>query len=547
MKVKKKNVLFLLIDACEYSMFESDALTKLIVPNIHSLINKGYVRPIHSNGMITQIAMPSILTQTYPFDNGGFDYGIRDREKSVVEILKENGYHTHFVYSHDLTGPQRCYERGFDVLRGLYNHSRIIETYVRLILQSKIKLVEEKLLMKKEVLEYTSKHFDKVLRHAEWPGDSINSFLLPKCLCVPSRKKSLLIRAERELLKKDPSAIYEKLKILPYNMYERYLGQDIRIIEKKRFKRSVKNLTKKINLRNKINLIVRRLFKEGFFLIPNIITAVASEILKSAFDIIKNTKNPWFLMIHLFDVHDGGKTSRHINFLNKLKYMPRLLKIRKQFQSHREPWKDLSLIYVDAQIGKFIKKLKKKNMLQDTLIVVASDHGGGWDYNRGHIGMMSFGFRTYYERIKVPFIISPTKRIPVDKGLYDSMSISATLLDELGIEPHSSFKGCSLYENGKTAAIVENVGRGNCDLSNRNMYFTITTTTHKLMLSVEDKILKPERLFDIKKDPKEYKDLISFKTSKEIVVKLIDELYKYRGEILKKLDVKWQPKEWMEN
>ena len=39
------------------------------------------------------------------------------------------------------------------------------------------------------------------------------------------------------------------------------------------------------------------------------------------------------------------------------------------------------------------------------------------------------------------------------------MSISATILDELKIKPHTSFKGRSVYKSGKKIIISENCGR----------------------------------------------------------------------------------------
>ena len=39
--------------------------------------------------MITQVALPPILTQTYPLDFGGFNEGIKKRPRSITEILKK--------------------------------------------------------------------------------------------------------------------------------------------------------------------------------------------------------------------------------------------------------------------------------------------------------------------------------------------------------------------------------------------------------------------------------------------------------------------------
>ena len=99
--------------------------------------------------MVTQVSMPSILTQTYPLDYKGYNFGIKYRPKSIVELFKEKGYQTTFIAGHNITGPARKYERGATLVKSIYDYSHDLEQYIRLILYHEIKnLIKMKYLKK---------------------------------------------------------------------------------------------------------------------------------------------------------------------------------------------------------------------------------------------------------------------------------------------------------------------------------------------------------------------------------------------------------------
>ena len=53
----------------------------------------------------------------------------------------------------------------------------------------------------------------------------------------------------------------------------------------------------------------------------------------------------------------------------KLKFIPFLYKLRREFPTHRDFWRDLSLIYLDKQIGNLIQYLKKLEKLTTRLFI----------------------------------------------------------------------------------------------------------------------------------------------------------------------------------
>ena len=89
-----------------------------------------------------------------------------------------------------------------------------------------------------------------------------------------------------------------------------------------------------------------------------------------------------------------------------------------------------SLMYIDTNINKLIKHMKKENIFNDTLIFVTADHGS--HYAESPRKKKPFiGERFYYENITTPLIISQKSKKQIKSDLCDSMDMTATFLDFL--------------------------------------------------------------------------------------------------------------------
>ena len=110
--------------------------------------------------MITQVSLPSIFTQTYPLDYNGYNTGIKDRPKSIIELFKQKGYQTMFIAGHDISGPIRNYERGAEIIKSIYQFEDTIEKYIRLNLYFEIKNLMKKI-SKTEIIKILQKNFTK--------------------------------------------------------------------------------------------------------------------------------------------------------------------------------------------------------------------------------------------------------------------------------------------------------------------------------------------------------------------------------------------------
>lgn len=104
---------------------------------------------------------------------------------------------------------------------------------------------------------------------------------------------------------------------------------------------------------------------------------------------------------------------------------------------------DGEIRYADYYFHEFIELLDKLNLLEDTLIIVTTDHGEQF-YEHG---MQGHGWSMHEEEIHVLLVMRYPKRIPRNTKIHhlvELMSIAPTILDisEIGIP--RCFRGKSL-------------------------------------------------------------------------------------------------------
>jgi len=100
---------------------------------------------------------------------------------------------------------------------------------------------------------------------------------------------------------------------------------------------------------------------------------------------------------------------------------------------------DGELRVFDDMVGKWVARLEETGQLDDTLIVITSDHGEEL-LERGHIGHTSCNLKgtLYDECVRVPLIMRYPKALPagvVVKQQVSQIDIMPTILDLLGIAP----------------------------------------------------------------------------------------------------------------
>jgi arylsulfatase A-like enzyme len=191
----------------------------------------------------------------------------------------------------------------------------------------------------------------------------------------------------------------------------------------------------------------------------------AADINRSVFSWFDSEKkNPFFLFINYIDVHDPylppepyrskfSKTENPGGILNcgVGRCDPTLT--ADQLQSEKDAY-DGAISYVDAQINQLLTGLRQRGLLDNTLIIITSDHGEAFDEH----GMYLHDNSLYREVIHVPLILIWPGHLPENVQIAQPVSIAAlpaTIVDLLGEKGQNVFSIQSirpLWEDNKAAA-----------------------------------------------------------------------------------------------
>jgi len=104
---------------------------------------------------------------------------------------------------------------------------------------------------------------------------------------------------------------------------------------------------------------------------------------------------------------------------------------------------DGALAYLDAELGTLFDGLAASGALDNTLVIIASDHGEEFGEHR----VFDHGHSLYRQALEVPLIVLLPGRDPTNVAVERPVtlrSIPATILDVLGLESESSIPGRSL-------------------------------------------------------------------------------------------------------
>ena len=180
----------------------------------------------------------------------------------------------------------------------------------------------------------------------------------------------------------------------------------------------------------------------------------APGINKSALDWIdKDPEKPFFVFINYFDVHApyiSPECARFSNFKNPGGlvntdwttadiYNP---KTPEQIQGEIDAY-DGGIYYTDQQIQNLLDELNQRGVLENTIVVVTSDHGELF----GEHGLWEHHNSLYKPVIHVPLIIWHPGSVPQGMRIstaVSNVSIPVTVLDMLGYADQTEFPGPSL-------------------------------------------------------------------------------------------------------
>jgi arylsulfatase A-like enzyme len=173
---------------------------------------------------------------------------------------------------------------------------------------------------------------------------------------------------------------------------------------------------------------------------------------------------------------------------------------------------------LDREIGSLLDELDRRGVLNDTHVIITSDHGEQF----GEHGVFNHGYSVYSQEVHVPLLlISPA--VPPGAACKDPVSLRdlpATVADLVGLRAGSPFPGRSLAEHWKQAAGT-NGPRSSMALSEvdipqsvppergsatNHRGFTVAVAAEGLHYLLDAQAT--EELYDLGADPKERSDLM---------------------------------------
>lgn len=275
-------------------------------------------------------------------------------------------------------------------------------------------------------------------------------------------------------------------------------------------------------------------FAQGFDFFDESLIGIASReptaqlVVEKAVDFIDRTSpNPFFLYLHFFDPH--------------MKYDPPK-KFRKRFGVRQIDLYDGEIAYVDDQLGKFFRWLKRRPIWKNSVVIITADHGE--EFFEHAFG--EHGSSVYQSLTHVPLIIRvPDGSAGVVETTVGLVDIAPTLAEIHNLPLNPQYEGRSLL------SLIRNPATGKRGITPKNKppdfqhaYLSITldevsghnptevvaliTDTWKL---INDKKKQTIQLYYLPDDPNEQNDLASEypDTTEYLLRELNDRIEQYRA------------------
>jgi arylsulfatase A-like enzyme len=247
-------------------------------------------------------------------------------------------------------------------------------------------------------------------------------------------------------------------------------------------------------------------------------------------------REPFLLFLNLNTAHMPYAPDPQV--LQRLHPRPRPLERRAHLQKITGTWRHLAgdepldavdfemlrelyeaeIAMTDSLLGELIDELRRAGVLDETLVVVTSDHGE----NLGDHGMIDHMLSLYDATVRVPLILRYPPRVPpgqLVEELASLVDVAPTVLDACGL-PLAALPGPgrSLLDPGSGGAkfvIAENDRPVNGIQLLRGAYPGFDTTAidrrMRMLRTSRHKLIwregGPAELFDLERDPEELHDL----------------------------------------
>ena len=188
---------------------------------------------------------------------------------------------------------------------------------------------------------------------------------------------------------------------------------------------------------------------------------------------------------------------------------------------------------LDYNLGRLVRKLKEKNLYEDTIIIFTSDHGCHFRTRN-----LEYKRSCHDSAIHIPLVISGGnfKGGKHDSRLVSLLDLSATILDAADVTIPQRFRGFSLAEDNKRDNVYIEISESQCGRAIRTDRYTYSVSALTPVSGMTRKSVKyyfEDYLYDNEKDPYQKKNLvknIQYKGVREELKKMLIKEMEQAGE-----------------
>ena len=515
---RPRKIILLSLDSLRYDRLGFSGHKPSPSPTIDCLLSSGLcLTNSFVTGCPTQFSMPALHTSTLPLDKGGYNLGIGNRGRTLAEVFRAAGYQTAAFVSGLALAKLYGYDRGFDDYFSFFDLQFFPKGFRNLYLRSVREGYKAKRISFQNCVEILVPPLSRILEGlADFCGEKQQEIDKGTVILSP------VIHSW------DFGRILDCTRLAQKNLSEQpaaYVQQMLARNERESPFDFIPYGREGVESRTNGQVVIgEQSFSQGGYGASGV---SGNYIVQNALRWIEaHGDSNFFAWVHLIDVHDRCFTSFDAPAAEEM--------IREEVSGHSElyekiaemqceyvgsPSYDFSVRYVDEQVRRVVDFLRERNLTDETLLVLTSDHGhlsANWPI-RKKIDIVDFFSELYH----VPTVfVHPEINSQRVEGLCSSLDIAPTLLDLAGLEIPPEFRGVSIADTAwkeRDHVLMEHLGRGPCDFQFKAIHVCVRTKHQKVVCvappPLEGKPLSVLELYDLSKDPHELNNLKGDKTA----------------------------------
>lgn len=549
-----KNVVFIVVDSFLYSKIGNTNYGPSPTPFLDTLIPKSvFVKNLYSQGPYTEAGNRALLTGTDSLTHGGYMHNLNEARDIYLDVFKKNGYHNiefflpYYLYSkqHFKSIDKQLFTSDF-VFNSVWSNRLKHFSDV----QKTEMLTEDDY---RDIIEQLRLTFESWLNFLDYTDKSKYKYIERIVENYDFEESRQVLEREQERFNTSPTEYADevleegpkhKLFTIPLCKYDKFI--DEKFIEEIVYKKQsglIRSIILKqfiLNLKNQkfsIKEIISSLFQKDNRYLKSLAFSLGSgmlakqyrtntfcQLLPSCRKLLRGVveefasytgSNPVMIHVHPEELHN---TTSFLTYdINDEVLLNRELSLCEKYVNgissdyKGEIVYDLALLYVDDCIKELYESLEAKGLLNNTVLVITSDHGFSYDcvpLRRAFVN------NHHTENYHIPAIF-------YDGGLHresfseyhTSKDVLPTIYGLCGITVPRTINGKSIFISDETNkyAISEYLGGGCPDMRRRPIHYTIRDdnwlVVYYVKLMESFKSGEVVELYDLRKDKDEMHNL----------------------------------------